>query len=69
MKKIKEWLRKWLGIDGLCDLTVYNIGQVRDKANKVQENVDKLEEWTQGRISHLEDRTSILLELQNKENK
>lgn len=55
MKKIKRWLCKWLGIDGLCD----------DKANKVQENLDKLEEWTQGRISHLEDRTLILLELHN----
>ena len=45
MKTIKKWLCKWLGIDGLTDLTVYNIGQVRDKANKVQENLDKLEEW------------------------
>jgi len=45
MKTIKKWLCKWLGIDGLTDLTVYNIGQVRDKVNRVQENLDKLEEW------------------------
>tara|TARA_R100000700_G_C3162529_1_gene138303 strand:- start:491 stop:1081 length:591 start_codon:yes stop_codon:yes gene_type:complete len=45
MKTIKKWLCKWLGIDGLTDLTVYNIGQVRDSVNKVRETVAQLEGW------------------------